>query len=52
LTARALAPLADRSEVLVIAEADATNVASHALLTSFGGRVTGGTIELRRHAGR
>jgi ribosomal protein S18 acetylase RimI-like enzyme len=50
LIARALAPLADRGEALVTAEADATNIASHALLTSFGGRVTGVTIELLRHA--
>jgi len=50
LIARAMAPLADRGEVLVTAEADAANKASHALLTSFGGRVTGATIELMRHA--
>jgi ribosomal protein S18 acetylase RimI-like enzyme len=50
LIARALAPLAHRGEALVTAEADATNIASHALLTSFGGRVTGATIELRRPA--
>jgi ribosomal protein S18 acetylase RimI-like enzyme len=50
LIGQALAPLADRDEELVTAEADATNAASHALLTSFGGRVTGGTIELLRPA--
>jgi ribosomal protein S18 acetylase RimI-like enzyme len=50
LIARAMAPLADRGEELVTAEADATNIASHTLLTSFGGRVTGGTIELLRPA--
>jgi ribosomal protein S18 acetylase RimI-like enzyme len=48
LIAAALAPLADRGEELVTAEADATNVASHTLLTRFGGRVTGGTVELLR----
>jgi ribosomal protein S18 acetylase RimI-like enzyme len=50
LIAQAMAPLADRGETLVTAEADAANVASHTLLTSFGGRVTGGTVELLRHA--
>jgi hypothetical protein len=45
-----MAPLADRGEELLTAEADATNIASHTLLTSFGGRVTGGTIELLRPA--
>jgi ribosomal protein S18 acetylase RimI-like enzyme len=47
LIAQALAPLAGRQE-FVTAEADTTNVASHALLTSFGARVTGGTVELHR----
>jgi GNAT superfamily N-acetyltransferase len=50
LIARAMDPLADRGEELVTAEADATNLASHALLTGFGGRVTGGTVELLRPA--
>jgi GNAT superfamily N-acetyltransferase len=50
LIAQALAPLADRGEALVTAEADTANVASHTLLTGFGGRVTGSTIELRRGA--
>jgi ribosomal protein S18 acetylase RimI-like enzyme len=48
LIARAMAPLADRGEVMVTAEADAANLASHALLTGFGGQVTGGSAELRR----
>ena len=50
LVARALAPLAGTGQTTVTAEADATNAASHALLTSFGGRVTGSVIELRRPA--
>jgi ribosomal protein S18 acetylase RimI-like enzyme len=48
LIAQALAPLADDGAVAVTAEADAGNAASHALLTGFGGRITGGTIELYR----
>jgi ribosomal protein S18 acetylase RimI-like enzyme len=48
LIAQALAPLADAGEIAVTAEADASNVASDALLRSFGARVTGGTIELHR----
>jgi hypothetical protein len=32
----------------VTAEADTTNLASHTLLTGFGARVTGGTVELYR----
>jgi ribosomal protein S18 acetylase RimI-like enzyme len=48
LIAQAFEPLAEAGERIVTAEADVTNVASHALLTSFGGRVTGGTLELRR----
>lgn len=50
LIARALAPLAAAGQLAVTAEADTTNVASHALLTSFGARVTGGTAELQRAA--
>jgi ribosomal protein S18 acetylase RimI-like enzyme len=54
LIAEAFAPLADAGETMVTAEADVTNAASHALLTSFGARVTGGTVELyrERDAGR
>jgi ribosomal protein S18 acetylase RimI-like enzyme len=48
LIAQALAPLAGTAQSAVAAEADATNVASHALLTSFGARITGSTIELHR----
>jgi ribosomal protein S18 acetylase RimI-like enzyme len=48
LIAQALAPLAATGAAAVTAEADTGNAASHALLTSFGGRVTGGTIELYR----
>jgi ribosomal protein S18 acetylase RimI-like enzyme len=48
LIARALAPLAAAGESAVTAEADTTNVASHALLAGFGARVTGGTVELYR----
>jgi ribosomal protein S18 acetylase RimI-like enzyme len=48
LIAQVLAPLADDGEPAVTAEADAGNVASDALLRGFGGRVTGGTIELIR----
>jgi len=48
LVAQALAPLAEAGETVVTAEADASNVASDALLRRFGARVTGGTIELYR----
>jgi ribosomal protein S18 acetylase RimI-like enzyme len=48
LVAQALAPLAAAGESAVTAEADTSNAASHALLTSLGGRVTGGTVELHR----
>jgi len=48
LIAQALAPLAAVCQTAVTAEADVTNFASHALLTSFGARVTGGTVELHR----
>jgi GNAT superfamily N-acetyltransferase len=48
LVAQALTPLAAAGESAVAAEADTSNAASHALLTSFGGRVTGGTVELHR----
>jgi ribosomal protein S18 acetylase RimI-like enzyme len=48
LIAAAFAPLAAAGVPAVTAEADATNVASHNLLTGFGARVTGGVIELRR----
>ena len=50
LVARALAPLAGTDQAMVTAEADATNTASHALLTRFGAVVTGSVIELRRAA--
>jgi ribosomal protein S18 acetylase RimI-like enzyme len=48
LVARALAPLAAAGETAITAEADTTNIGSHTLLTGFGGRVTGGTVELYR----
>jgi ribosomal protein S18 acetylase RimI-like enzyme len=48
LIAQALTPLAGIGETMFTAEADATNIASHTLLASFGGRVTGGLVELRR----
>jgi ribosomal protein S18 acetylase RimI-like enzyme len=48
LIAQAFAPLAEAGAVVVGAEADATNIASHTLLTSFGGRIIGATIELYR----
>jgi GNAT superfamily N-acetyltransferase len=48
LTAQALAPLAAAGEAAVTAEADTTNIACHTLLIGFGGRITGGTIELYR----
>jgi ribosomal protein S18 acetylase RimI-like enzyme len=48
LVAQALAPLAAAGETAVTAEVDTTNIASHTLLTGFGGRVTGGTVELYR----
>jgi ribosomal protein S18 acetylase RimI-like enzyme len=51
LIAHAMAPLAEAGETLVTAEADTTNIASHTLLSGFGARVSGGTIELHR-AGR
>jgi ribosomal protein S18 acetylase RimI-like enzyme len=48
LIALALAPLVERGEPIVTAEADATNVESNTLLTSLGGKVTGGSVELHR----
>jgi ribosomal protein S18 acetylase RimI-like enzyme len=48
LIAQAFAPLAQAGAAAVTAEADARDTASHALITSFGGRVTGATIELYR----
>jgi ribosomal protein S18 acetylase RimI-like enzyme len=50
LIAQAMAPLAEADETIVTAEADATNIASHTLLTSFGGKIIGATIELYRTA--
>ena len=49
LIAAAMAPIVGEVES-VTAEADATNAASHALLTSFGARITGGSVELFRPA--
>jgi ribosomal protein S18 acetylase RimI-like enzyme len=48
LIARAFVPLAAAGETTVTAEADTTNIASHTLLTGFGGKVTGGTAEYFR----
>jgi GNAT superfamily N-acetyltransferase len=48
LIARAFGPLADRAEPVVTAETDVDNVAGNALLTALGGRITGGSVELRR----
>jgi ribosomal protein S18 acetylase RimI-like enzyme len=48
LIAAAFGPLADRGVPSVGAEADATNVASHTLLTGLGGVVTGASVELHR----
>ena len=48
LIAAAFAPLAERGETIVVAEADATNVASQAFLAGLGGKITGGNVELRR----
>jgi len=48
LLGQALAPLADDGETFVTAEADASDPAAAALLRSFGARVTGGVVELRR----
>jgi ribosomal protein S18 acetylase RimI-like enzyme len=50
LIAQAFAPLAAAGALAVTAEADVRNTASHLLLTSVGGRVTGGTVELYRTA--
>jgi ribosomal protein S18 acetylase RimI-like enzyme len=50
LLSAVFATLADRGEPLITAEADAENTASVTLLTSLGGRVTGGTLELHRPA--
>jgi ribosomal protein S18 acetylase RimI-like enzyme len=50
LIAQAFAPLVERGEAIVVAEADATNVAPNALFTGLGGNVVGGTVELRRPA--
>jgi GNAT superfamily N-acetyltransferase len=48
LLGHAFRPLLAAGERAVTAEADTTNLASHTLLTGFGGRVTGGTVELYR----
>jgi ribosomal protein S18 acetylase RimI-like enzyme len=48
LIASVFGRLADVGVTAVTAEADATNGASHSLLTSLGARVTGTAIELRR----
>jgi ribosomal protein S18 acetylase RimI-like enzyme len=51
LIASAFAPLVERGVSTVGAEADATNVASHSLLTGLGGVVTGASVELYRADG-
>ncbi|NUP34741.1 MAG: GNAT family N-acetyltransferase [Streptomycetaceae bacterium] len=52
LLAAVFEPLATRGVLSVRAEADVTNVPSVALLTSLGGKVVGGTVEMvRRTAG-
>jgi ribosomal protein S18 acetylase RimI-like enzyme len=48
LIASAFIPLAEAGVAAVTAEADDGNHASHNLLTSFGARVTGAVVELRR----
>ena len=48
LIAQAFAPLVAAGHSAVAAEADATNAASHALLSGFGAQITGSTIELYR----
>jgi ribosomal protein S18 acetylase RimI-like enzyme len=48
LLAAAFGPLVERGERVVTAEVDTTNIASNALLTSLGGRVTGESVELFR----
>lgn len=50
LLAAAFGPLVERGERAVTAEVDTTNIASNALLTSLGGRVTGESVELFRAA--
>jgi RimJ/RimL family protein N-acetyltransferase len=51
LIAQALSALADAPGTgFVTAEVDSTNQASHALMTSFAGEITGATVELRRPA--
>jgi ribosomal protein S18 acetylase RimI-like enzyme len=50
LLAKVFAPLADRGEQIVTAEADAANDPSNTLLRKLGGRVVGGTVELHRPA--
>ena len=48
LVARAMAPLADRGADTFTAEADVASLPANALLTGFGGRVVGGSVELFR----
>ena len=48
LLAQAINTWHQRGGSTITAEVDADNEASNALLTAFGGRVTGGTIELAR----
>lgn len=50
MIAAAFAPLLQRGVAAVTAEVDDTNTASNTLMTALGGRVTGGTAELRRAA--
>jgi ribosomal protein S18 acetylase RimI-like enzyme len=50
MIAAAFGPLLERGIAAVGAEVDATNTASNALMKGLGGRVTGGTVELRRPA--
>jgi ribosomal protein S18 acetylase RimI-like enzyme len=50
LIAQAMTAHAATGETVVGAEADTTNIASHTLLSGFGGKVIGATIELYRAA--
>jgi GNAT superfamily N-acetyltransferase len=50
MIAAAFGPLIQRGVVAVSAEVDETNTASNALMAGLGGRVAGGTVELRRPA--
>jgi len=50
LIAQAMTAHAGTGETMVGAEADTANIASHTLLSSFGAKVIGGTVELYRTA--